>query len=153
MVVSSQWKFIANVRNMRTTEVETNVGIGAAVVMIIWPCWLFVKEFDDKIDWAVPTPYEIGVAIAVPLCETENMKKFNVRQIQSYANLYNLNNFLPKNFKNKKFKRYSFRWVEIECLLVCAGAIVLIGCFFAIATGIAWGCVCGGCSIFCTSSK
>lgn len=53
--------------NVHTTVVETNVGIGADVVMIIWPCWLFVTEFGDKIDWAVPTPYEIGVATAVPI--------------------------------------------------------------------------------------
>lgn len=47
--------------------VDTNVGIGAAVVMIICPCWLLsddATEFGDRIDCAALTPYDIGVAVA-----------------------------------------------------------------------------------------
>lgn len=47
---------------------DTNVGMGADVVMMIWPCWLFIDEATegDRIDCAVAalTLYEIGVAVA-----------------------------------------------------------------------------------------
>lgn len=52
--------------------VETNVGMGADVVIMIGLCWLFVIVFGESIDWLDDTLYGIVGTIDAFLTEMTN---------------------------------------------------------------------------------
>lgn len=58
--------------NLITMVVETNVGIGADVVIMIGLCWLFVIVFGESIDWLDDTLYGIVGTIDAFLTEMTN---------------------------------------------------------------------------------